>query len=424
MMRKMTVLALFVLMASPIGAQDKPKELKKAKVDPWAAKVESSAKALLPVLLDIDKNDEAMIKEWIRIAEIPAPSKKEEKRAAYFVKLFKEVGLEASQDKIGNVIGLKKGRKGKGKKKLMVCAHLDTVFGPEVNVKVRREGRVLHGPGVGDDTSGLINLATVLRLIKKHKLSFDRDIYFVATVQEELGLYGARAFLGQRKDEIEMVLSIDGGYGGVSYGALGIHWYKIHFKGQSRHTLSSMYQPSTTHALGLALSEIYTLRVPQEPEMKKTWYNVGSVGGGGVVNAQAKDAWFSIDLRSMDAGELKKLEDVVFGIARKAAYKVGVRCEIETVQKFPAAQLKGMKEHRLVQSSRAVLKALGVKDPRISPSGASDHCVAINMGIPGINIGTAVGRGAHSLEESVDTSMANQGIKQSLLIIDLMANDK
>jgi tripeptide aminopeptidase len=386
-----------------------------------ATSLEAARARLAPLLHQVEAQHERIITDWVRIAEIPAPSRQEQQRATHVATLFRDAGLEVSRDAIGNVIGLKRGRAGAGKKRIVIAAHLDTVFGPEVDVTVRREGMILHGPGVGDDSSGLVNLVTLARLLAEHDITFSRDVVFLATVQEEIGLFGARAYMEAQRPNVEMFISVDGGYGGVSYGALGIHWYKIHFEGESRHTLSSVGRPSTTDALGRAMARIYQLKVPREPEMKKTWLNLGSIGGGSVINAQAKDAWFTADLRSLDRAELARLEGAVFGIARAAAYEVGVRCRIETIQKFPAAQIKGAREHRLVTSAKAVLESLGVEQPRLSASGASDHCVAVSMGIPGINIGTAKGKGAHSLEESVDATHAPRGIQQTALLLAMLA---
>ncbi len=55
----------------------------------------------------IEKNREAAIAEWISLTEIPAPSGKEEKRAAVLRDKFAAAGLENVRiDASGNVIGV------------------------------------------------------------------------------------------------------------------------------------------------------------------------------------------------------------------------------------------------------------------------------------------------------------------------------
>jgi tripeptide aminopeptidase len=68
-----------------------------------------------------------------------APTFKEKIRAEYYQKRMQELGFkDASIDAEGNVIALRKGTGG-GRPRLVVSAHLDTVFpeGTDVTVKER-----------------------------------------------------------------------------------------------------------------------------------------------------------------------------------------------------------------------------------------------------------------------------------------------
>jgi tripeptide aminopeptidase len=111
---------------------------------PWAAPVsaqvsagsaiEAASQAILAnpkaikALDDIKADDDRAFAEQKRITEIPAPPYKEKIRAEYFLKRFSELGFkDASIDSEGNVIALRKGS-GNGRPKLVVSAHLDTVF--------------------------------------------------------------------------------------------------------------------------------------------------------------------------------------------------------------------------------------------------------------------------------------------------------
>jgi acetylornithine deacetylase/succinyl-diaminopimelate desuccinylase-like protein len=376
---------------------------------------------LRPLLRDIARERKAIIEEWIRLSQIPAPSGQEQKRGAAVAAQFRAAGLKVRIDSVGNVIGLLKGTNPRLKKKVVLCAHMDTVFSKSTNIKVRRKGHLLFGPGVQDDTSGVISLVVLARLFRRHNIRLERDVWFVGTVQEEVGLKGAKVFFTKHRAQVDSVISIDGGYGGVSYGAVGIHWYKATFSGQSRHTLSSYRKPSTTHALGKAIARIYKLRVPQKPYLRKTWYNIGRIGGGTVTNAQASKAWLTLDLRSMSPVELAKMEKKVFAILRQSAAEVGVKVQLKALQKLPAMQLAGMREHRLVQAAKLVLQSQGVKNPGLKPFGANDHCIALKLGIPGINIGTTQGGKIHSLKEYADTRKLVLGLQQGALLLAMMA---
>ncbi len=91
----------------------------------------------------IEKNREKIIKEWIYLTEIPAPSGHEEKRANYMKEQFEAAGLdEVLIDRTGNAIGIWKGSD-QGKK-IIISAHMDTVFQGVWKIKVKREGNCLR----------------------------------------------------------------------------------------------------------------------------------------------------------------------------------------------------------------------------------------------------------------------------------------
>src|SRR5215510_304532 len=83
---------------------------------------------VVKTLDDLKADDARALEEQKRITEIPAPPFKEKVRAEYYLKRMQELGFkDASIDAEGNVIALRKGTGG-GRPKLVVSAHLDTVF--------------------------------------------------------------------------------------------------------------------------------------------------------------------------------------------------------------------------------------------------------------------------------------------------------
>src|SRR3954464_7176080 len=110
----------------------------------------------------ITADDSRTFEEQKHIAQIPSPPFGERARAAYFLQRLREVGLaDAALDQEGSVIAVRKGAS--GKPKLVVSAHLDTVFpeGTDVTVK-ERDGTTL-APGIGDDARGLAALLSLIQ---------------------------------------------------------------------------------------------------------------------------------------------------------------------------------------------------------------------------------------------------------------------
>src|SRR5687768_6799620 len=87
---------------------------------------------------------EAAVDLIIAIQQIPAPTFAEAERAAWVAARFQALRLaDVHQDEIGNVYGRYPGSA--GGRPVVVSAHLDTVFPPETNLSVRREGVFVYG---------------------------------------------------------------------------------------------------------------------------------------------------------------------------------------------------------------------------------------------------------------------------------------
>ena len=255
---------------------------------------------------DIKADDARTIQEQKRITDIPAPPFKEKARAEYYLKRFQELGLkEASIDGEGNVVALRKGSG--GKPKLVISAHLDTVFAEGTDVTVREKDGVIHAPGIGDDARGLAVLLSVLQALNTNQIKTIGDVMFVGTVgEEELGnLRGVKALFRDHKD-IDGFISIDGlQVTRIVNQATGSHRYEMIFKGPGGHSFVEFGLPSPIHAMGRAIAKISELQTPTDP---KTTFTVGTVRGGTSVNAIAMEARMAVDMRSNSTEELLKLE--------------------------------------------------------------------------------------------------------------------
>src|SRR5688500_9470378 len=106
------------------------------------------------------------IEDQVRICEVEAPPFKEVKRAEMYARMFREAGLQNVRiDKEGNVLGDRPGAQ--PRPRVILSAHLDTVFPEGTDVKVKRDGTILRGPGIGDDCGGLAVLLAVMRAMNQ-----------------------------------------------------------------------------------------------------------------------------------------------------------------------------------------------------------------------------------------------------------------
>ncbi len=314
------------------------------------------------------------------------------------------------------MIGVLPGRD-RAAKKAVFMAHMDTVAQKGADFTVHREGGRLRGPGVRDDSSGLAAILAAARLARESGVVPPADVLIVASVQEEVGLRGSQAFLEARGGEVGAFVAVDGYLGQISYAATSILWTKMHFRAKGAHTLKSHENPSATLAVAKAVESIYRIPVRRHPDDLESWINVGMIGGGEVPNAQARDAWFTVDLRSNDPASSADLEARILEACRSAASEVGVTFEPETLQRLEGARIEGHRDSLLVRTAREALYHLGWSDVLLTPRGTADHNIAIQMGIPGIALGVTTGDGAHTPDEVADIAPYITGVKQLILLM-------
>ncbi len=364
----------------------------------------------------IEKNREKIIEEWIYLTEIPAPSGHEEKRAEYLKKQFEATGLdEVVIDTSGNVIGIWKGT-GQGKK-IIMSAHMDTVFQGVWEIKVKREGNLLKAPGIGDDTANLANLLWSIRALKQVGFKPDNTYYFIGSVGEEIGFVGIEAFLDSAEEKFDLVIALDGDLGKVHYGALGFGGGRITFRGPGAHTMQSRGVPNPNLAVAKAIERICGIQLPSEPLEKWTIINVGMIGGGKVRNAVSEESYFTVDLRSANQEELEKAQTEIRKICQDVAAEVGVELEMNLNERSKAYQIPGAKDSFLVRTVFDILKFLEVKEIEVDPLGSTEANVGIEKGILSVNLGRTYGRYKHTLSEEAEIDGLFLAMKQILLLI-------
>ncbi len=371
----------------------------------------------------IDQHFDRQVTEWIAVTEIPAPSTREEKRAAYVKAELEKLGLAVTIDGIGNVMARRKGTG--GGPTVVFAAHMDTVHPLETNVKVtRKPDDTLHAPGVFDNSASVVNLLQAARALDHAKVRTRGDVVLLFTTQEELGLKGMYYWLDKNPKAADILIAVDGGLGPVAYGALGIYWSKMKFTAEGSHTNTSRDKPNPARAAAKCITDIYTIPLPAPDAVVSAIYNVGGMmTAGNVVNAIPQEVTFTVDLRTIDPGLLESLDGQIVAKCKAAgaAYKVGF--EREFIQRSEAGgrpeQLASRRAHPVVQTAIDVLRHLGTNLPagrEAIPTGSTDANAGVVRGIPSIAIGRSRGGDQHTLQEWSDVPSARVGTKQLILL--------
>ena len=371
------------------------------------------------------RTDQAQtLADQIRICEVEAPPFEEAQRAQLYAQMFRDAGLKnVRTDAEGNVIGERPGAA--PRPNVVMSAHLDTVFPRGTNVKVRREGSVLRGPGISDDCRGLADLVAVARALNRAGVTTPGTITFVGTVGEEgLGdLRGVKRLFNETlKDRIDRFVSIEGAGLGITHVAIGSTRFRVTFKGPGGHSFGSFGIVNPVHALGRAMNRIADFRVPHSP---RTTFNVGRIGGGTSINTISSDAWMEVDLRSGEASALTALEKEFRQAVQEAVTEENARwnsraltVSIETVGRRPAGRLPATAP--IVRAAVSVSEALNL--PVLFAEGSTDSNLPLSLGIPAVTIDSGGrGEGAHTEAEMFDATDAWKGTQRAVLLAVVLA---
>jgi tripeptide aminopeptidase len=386
----------------------------------------------------IERSDEATLGRQAALSAIPAPTGAEGARGARVAELFRDVGLEdVSIDDVGNVRGwyghvsnsvhvgaqraapLHNGS-------VVISAHLDTVFGPELDVSVARRGPRLEGPGIADNARGLAALITIGEALVRARVSTRRPILFAATVGEEGSgdLRGVRHLL-DGPGRPHAFIALDGaGIERIVHRALGARRYRVTYHGPGGHSWAAFGVANPANAVGKAIDRIASTPTPPAP---RTSCSVVRIGGGTSLNSIPQAAWFDVDLRSEEPRALEKLDTAVQAILTQALAEENrhrvpgtapLTIDVRRVGDRPSGLTP--RTHPLVQTAVAATRAVG-QDHQLACA-STDANVPIALGVPAVALGAGGRAGdAHLPTEWYENDKGALGIVRALLVTAAMA---
>ena len=350
-----------------------------------------------------------------------APFKEREKRSPmYKAKLEKYGATDAFIDAHDNAFGYLRGGNGPV---VVIEGHLDTVFPESTPLQVTEKDGKIFCPGIGDDTAGLAGVLALLRAVKHAGLEPAGTVMFGGTAGEEGegDIRGIKGLLDDHKD-ISAVISVEPGSSGhITFGAVGSRRYEIVFKGPGGHSWGKYGLPTPIHAMGRAIAKMSDVSTVENP---KTTYTVGLVSGGTSINSIALEARLKLDMRSISAAELEKLEKTMLAFVDEAvAEENAFRKEsgaVITADKIligdrPAGDQA--QDAPIVQGMWAAITAIGA-DPLLLPPSSTNANAGISRGIPAVVLRTGGDAGGeHALGEWFMPEGSQAGVKTSLLLL-------
>ena len=369
------------------------------------------------------------IREQIELTCLEAPTFHERERALALERKFREAGLsDVRIDRGGNVIGVRRGR-GRGPR-VLIEAHMDTVFPLGSVSGVKEENGMLLAPGISDDTRGLAVLLSLARALDACEMPLGGDLIFAGTTREEGGgsMRGMAELLEGFQGELDASISVDSGcLAHIIYEATGIRTVEVTFRGVGGHAFAAFGQVAQPlHAAARAVAKIAAMQVPDEP---RTTFCVSNfhAGNEAAMHAIPAEASITINYRSNDAALLDALEKRIFAAIQEACDEEAARWGRDAVTWSRADRCNvpaGTQDVHapMVEGLYSVLERLGLR-PNILRGGATNCNIAIARGIPAVCMstchpvdGAAVNTMDHTLSERFPVAGAEKGVQAALLM--------
>ena len=370
---------------------------------------------------DLTRSDEETLALQSSLSAIPAPTGSEAERGRQVAGVMTRTGLrDIATDHVGNVTGWLGPH---GSPALVIAAHLDTVFGPEVDVSVRRAGSRLTGPGITDNARGLAGMLTLGRIIVAHGWRTATPIALVATVGEEGAgnLKGIKHVFRDGGLAAHAVLVLDGaGDDRIVHAALGSRRFRVTYRGPGGHSWAAYGAPNPAHAAGALTHAIGAWPRGRTPP---TACSVVGLSGGTGLNCIPDEAGVEIDLRSEDPAALANAEAEVRERARNACVLENGRrtpgtapleFSIDVIGDRPSGRTS--EDDPLVAAGIAATRAIG-REPTLAAA-STDANIPISLGVPAIALGAGGRAGeTHRTSEWFENADGVRGLYRALLVI-------
>jgi tripeptide aminopeptidase len=349
--------------------------------------------------------DSRLVEDLIAFARIPAPTFDEAERIEWLEARLRDAPGDRYRDDVGNLVWTW----GAGRPRLLLAAHVDTVFARETPLEPVLSEYTLTGPGVGDNAAAVVAaLHVVERLLQKERLATAALAFTVG--EEGLGdLRGMHEVCRRLKPHA--VIAVEGhGLDRVLVDAVGSVRAKVAVDGPGGHSWADRGQPSAIHALLRIGDDLIRAGTPEAP------INIGRVAGGRSVNAIADHAEFLVERRALDEPRLAEFERALGAITASPP----LQARVNVVGRRPAGRLP--RDARLLQTVLAVRQALGL-EARLD-AGSTDANAALAKDIPALTLGVTNGSGMHTPGERIELAPLALGVRQlEAILLRLLVSD-
>lgn len=309
--------------------------------------------------------------------------------------------------------------KGTGKAKILLMAHMDTVF-KEGSAAERpfhiKDGRA-YGPGVMDDKGGIVAGIYALKVLKNQGFKDYAQITFLLDASEETGSEAASELIRKTAKGHDVTLNLEPGRpaDGLVVWRKGSATAVVEVKGKAAH--AGVAPELGRNAAMEAAHQILQLGKLGDEE-KKTTINFTVIKAGDRTNVIPDQATAKADVRAALPEEFDRIEK---DLARVSANKLIPDTEVKT------SLLRGLppmpqtpESDKLVAIAQGIYGELGRTLTIEGSGGAADASLSAGVGTPTLDGFGIVGGNIHTPEEYAEVeSVAPRIYLLSRMIIEL-----
>lgn len=315
--------------------------------------------------------------------------------------------------------------KGRGTKKLLLIAHMDTVYlkGMLKDQPFRIDGNKAYGLAIADDKQGIATILHAIALLKKAGIDEYGTLTVLINGDEEISSPGSRATIARTAADQDMTLSFEaaGADGGVRLATSGIGAAYLSVEGRASH--AGARPEAGINALTELAHQLLQMQDLSEPDtgVKLNWTMAQAGTNRNVIPANATA---QADVRALRVADFDRLEKEMqrrVQQRRVSDAKVQLKFEVRRppLEATPASRA-------LAKRAQAIYGEIGLpmKVAEVATGGGTDAAfAALHARGPVIEGLGLTGFGAHSNDaEHVDIgSIAPRLYLVTRLIMDVSA---
>lgn len=292
---------------------------------------------------------------------------------------------------------------GTGKGRILLIAHIDTVFG-RGDVAARKpywEGDRYYGPGTGDDKSGGVTAICALSALKATGFRDFAHIDLLLNASEETGSWGARDLIRSLAKEADITINLERGV--PSDKALvsrkGSATLTLEFTGRAAH---SGLEPENGRNAALEAAAMALQLGKLADASKGTTVNVTILTSGDKINVIPNHAIIRADVRVQTPDEFDRIEKAGSDLAAHPGID-GVTVTAKLDRNFPPWPHVASTDALLARANKLYAE-LGRSLTGISVGSSADSAIAAETGTPTIDGFGMEGGGAHGPDDYADIS--------------------